>query len=123
MDDLTLGGRPLRLVQPPRSRALVLAGDVAVHMRHHSTQATAAALGACLPPEHSVQARYSDTQSVLEYGAAVVEELTARGMTLSEFSRAGRRAFDLVVSLWPTARQVEEATGFSEAGADQSCPG
>jgi hypothetical protein len=89
-------------------------------------RALAAALGVCLveidPREPTVTKRY--TGEVLPYGAAVMDELVAKGATPGEVMAAGAVAYGLLYDkAHPTPTEEEVAAAEAPfVGADSTSP-
>lgn len=95
-----------------------LRADVCVAANLNMQRAGGAALGLCWSGPGKPKAKLAKYKHVLnEYGGAVIDELAATGVPLVEIFAAGTTAIAMCSDGLVWSAEVDEAEGFSEAGA------
>ena len=96
-------------------KSLASAYDVAGAAGKNPSRAMYASLGLCWNGKQKLRSKFSDSYDALQYGGEVFDELTRVGFSPSEIIDAATSAFSLMISLLPSADEVEAAEGNSEA--------
>lgn len=106
------------VLQLPRSFAL--RNEIAAAGITNLHRAVVAALGVCWQGSGRPSTRYETSYSPLIYGAAVTDELTARGIPWAEIFAAGVVAYTYVCDSLPRENEVARIEGNSEDGVAPS---
>lgn len=108
-----IGGRDVVLGRPP---SVAVAVDVVQALAKNELRGMAAALGICWEAggSRSPPAAYKTCgYDALLYGGKVIDQLTARGLALTDWMEAAQLAAVELMALVPAAKEVAAAEDFS----------
>ena len=116
MDDQTaevqVQGKTIQLKQP---RSVALRMDIWTAAPTTPIRAWVAALAMCWQSPGKPKTQYAKCSfNVPFFGGQVIEELSERGWTATDFQTAGLKAYLLCISGLTDGAQVEEAENFSK---------